>query len=91
MKLVQSFEKHLRENLQEVYIIDERGDAHHVEIVAIDSVFTDMNRLQRSRYVFEILGDFLQHTHATTVKTYTPDEWKKGGSSFTPTRYVHLT
>ena len=90
MKLAKSFEKHLRRHLQEVYIGDERGDGYHIQVIAIDSCFSNMNRVQRSRHVFSIMNDFLVGIHAISVRAYTPQEWKRKKSSFSLSKYVHL-
>ncbi len=90
MKLVQSFEDHLRQSFSEIYVIDERGDGHHIEVIAIDPLFETMSRLERSRHILNILGGFQKTIHALSIKAYTPEQWKEKKSNFQPTRYVHL-
>ena len=90
MKLTKKFEDLLNEHFAESIVIDERGDGHHVEILLIDAIFTEKNRLARSRYAFEKLSGFIAQVHAVTIKCYTPDEWEGKKENFSPTKYVHL-
>lgn len=90
MKLTKSFESYLQEHFEEVMVIDERGDGHHVEIIAIDKKFAPMGRLERSRHVFKILDGFLKTVHASTIRAFTPEQWAKKKDTFSPTQYVHI-
>lgn len=74
----------------EVMVIDQRGDGHHLEMIVIDPVFEEKNRLARSRHIFSELGEYVNSIHALTVKGFTPEEWKKGKDEFEPTEYVHI-
>ena len=90
MKLTQKFENLLKENFSEVIVIDQQGDGHHVELVIIDTVFADKNRLQRSRWAFKKLGSFVKQVHAVTVKCYTPEQWEQKKENFAQAEYVHI-
>ena len=90
MKLTARFEELLSTHFENSIVVDEKGDGHHVEIICIDSVFTDMNRLEKSRYAFKKLEGFIKQVHAVTIKCFTPEEWEQKKDSFSPTRYVHI-
>ena len=90
MKLTARFEELLKKNFSESIVIDEHGDGHHVEVIVIDNIFANKNRLARSRYAFKALEGFIKQVHAITIKCFTPEEWEEKKENFQATRYVHL-
>lgn len=90
MKLTSRFEELLKEHFEESMVIDERGDGHHVEVICIDSAFSGLSRVEKSRYAFAKLDGFIKQVHAVTIKCFTPEEWEVKKDTFTPTKYVHM-
>ncbi len=90
MKFTETFEKHLLQRFENVHVRDGRGDGHYVEMICIDPVFTDMSRIRRSRYIFDILGGFVNSVHALSVRGFSPTEWETKKDTFTPTEYQHI-
>jgi len=59
------------------------GDGRHWYATVIGEVFAGKSLLQQQRLVYGTLGDRLTTgaIHALSVKTYTPDDWKKEQAS----------
>ena len=55
------------------------GDGRHWYATVISEVFSGKSLLQQQRLVYGTLGERLTsgEIHALSVKTYTPDDWKK--------------
>jgi acid stress-induced BolA-like protein IbaG/YrbA len=55
------------------------GDGRHFEAVVVSDEFAGKNRVQRHQRVYQALGDSMRDEmiHALTMKTLTPQEWKK--------------
>jgi acid stress-induced BolA-like protein IbaG/YrbA len=62
--------------LHEVHV---SGDGSHFQVIAIDDRFAQMNRVKKQQTVFTPLSDCIadNRIHALTVKTFTPEEWKR--------------
>lgn len=54
------------------------GDGHHFEAVIIGEVFAGKKTLERSRIVYNALGQRIANgtVHALSMKTYTQAEWE---------------
>lgn len=58
------------------------ADGVHFEAVVIWPDFEEMGTLQRHRAVYGTLGDRMGgEIHALSLKTYTPEEWRRAGGS----------
>ena len=66
-------------NLPESHVVFAEGDGHHFEVVVLCSAFKGKTSIVRHRLVYAALGDsLLADIHALSLKTYTPDEYKRG-------------
>ncbi len=59
------------------------GDGRHWYATVVSDVFGGKSLLQQQRLVYGTLGDRLTsgEIHALSVKTYTPDDWRKAQAS----------
>lgn len=58
------------------------ADGVHFEAVVISPAFEDQGTLQRHREVYGTLGNRMGgEIHALSLKTYTPEEWRRAGGS----------
>lgn len=62
--------------LHEVHV---SGDGSHFEVIAVDVRFAEMARVKKQQTIFEPLSEYIadNRIHALSVKTFTPDEWKR--------------
>lgn len=77
-------QKHVTEKLQkvftaaedEIHFIDPRGDGHHWQLKIISPKFHGKSRLERSRMIYQILGDDLGKNiiHALQMKLLSDKE-----------------
>ncbi|MFW0072734.1 MAG: BolA family protein [Coxiella-like endosymbiont] len=66
-------------NLSESHVVFAEGDGHHFEVVVLCPAFEGKTPVMRHRLVYAALGDaLLADIHALSLKTYTPDEYKRG-------------
>ena len=63
-------------SLTELHI---QGDGSHFQVTAIDERFATMSRIQKQQCISSVLSDYIadNRIHALTVKTFTPEEWKR--------------
>lgn len=67
----------IESNLPECEVMIQ-GDGRHFEAVIVSPAFAGKSMLQQHRLVYAALGDQMHsNIHALSMKTYTPDEWKK--------------
>ncbi len=90
MSLIQQFKSYLEKTYEKVLVIDERGDAHFVQIICIDPCFEGKNSLAKTRTIMKEFGDLQNLVHAISVKGFTPTEWEKERVNFEPTEYQHV-
>ena len=57
------------------------GDGRHFEAVVVSSAFDGMRVVQQHRLVYDTLGDRFdtEAVHALSIKTYTPEQWRRLG------------
>ncbi|VFP79659.1 BolA family protein [Candidatus Erwinia haradaeae] len=62
--------------LQEVYI---SGNSNHLHIIAISKTFLGISRVKQQQIIYSSLAPYItkNHIHAVSIKTYTPEEWKR--------------
>ncbi len=66
------------ENGFETSYVEVEGDGHHFEAVIVSDLFRGLTRVAQHQLVYKALGDRMkQEIHALSLKTLTPDEWKK--------------
>lgn len=67
-------------NLPESHVVFAEGDGqHHFNVVVLCPAFEGKTSIVRHRLVYAALGDpLLADIHALSLKTYTPDEYKRG-------------
>ena len=55
------------------------GDGSHFEAVIIGEVFEGQSPVKKQQLVYATVNDEITSgkLHALSIKTYTPDEWKK--------------
>lgn len=57
------------------------GAESHFKVVAVSTVFNDLNRIARHRLVNACLkAEFTTGLHALSLHLYTPDEWRQRSS-----------
>lgn len=63
-------------DLQEIHVT---GDGSHFQVIAVDDRFAEMNRLKKQQTITQPLAEYIadNRIHALSVKTFTPDEWKR--------------
>ena len=62
----------------EVYVKDLTGDGNHFEAWVVAQEFENQNRIARHQSVMNTVRSLLDGPlHALTIKTYTPNDWKK--------------
>lgn len=63
-------------SLQEIHV---SGDGSHFQVIAIDDRFADMSRVKKQQTISGPLSECIadNRIHALSVKTFTPDEWKR--------------
>jgi len=59
-----------------IEVVDERGDGKHYFLKIVSAKFEEMNRLQRSRMVYEALDNFIgtDKMHAVRMELKAPKE-----------------
>ena len=56
------------------------GDGQHFQAVVVCSAFAGKSRVQRHQLVYQALGSRMrEEIHALSMRTLTPEEWKKDG------------
>lgn len=71
--------KHIVDNLdcEHVSVV---GDGSHFEAVVVSQAFVDKRLIARHQLVYAALGDRMkEEIHALSMKTLTPEEFKKNG------------
>jgi acid stress-induced BolA-like protein IbaG/YrbA len=53
------------------------GDGRHFDAVIVSKAFEGKGVLQQQRLVFQVLGDKMEEIHALSMKTFTPEQWRK--------------
>ncbi|OGT39758.1 MAG: cell division protein BolA [Gammaproteobacteria bacterium RIFCSPHIGHO2_12_FULL_38_14] len=55
------------------------GDGTHFTVIVISPLFEQQSRVKRQQLVYDAVRKELLDgsLHALSIKTYTPDEWKK--------------
>ena len=57
------------------------GDGHHFEATIVSAAFNGLNRIKQHQVVYAVLGERMrEEIHALSMKTYSPDEWKKANA-----------
>jgi acid stress-induced BolA-like protein IbaG/YrbA len=90
MKLCEQFKQHLEKFFSEVYIFDETGDGHFIQIVCVDDQFLNKNLVHKSRLIHKALGEMKEKVHAFSVKGFTAEEWEVSQKNFELVQYNHI-
>ena len=55
------------------------GDGSHFEAIVVGEVFADLTPVKKQQLVYASVNDLITsgELHALTIKTYTPEEWRK--------------
>lgn len=55
------------------------GDGYHYEAVVIGNCFEGKSMVEQQKMVYATLNEHITSgdIHAVTIKTYTPEQWKK--------------
>ncbi|XOD70188.1 MAG: BolA family iron metabolism protein IbaG [Sodalis sp. (in: enterobacteria)] len=63
-------------SLEEVYV---SGLGNHFQVIAVSTIFSGMERVKKQQIIYKPLMEFISHNHihALSIKTYTPEEWKR--------------
>lgn len=67
-------ETYIRQGLECEHLHVE-GDGRHFEAVIVSAAFAGKAMLQQHQVVYRALGDKLEHIHALSMKTFTPEQW----------------
>ncbi|HFB67094.1 MAG TPA: BolA family transcriptional regulator [Aeromonadales bacterium] len=59
--------------------IDVTGDGSHFQIVIVSDAFAGLNAVKRQQKIYALVSDKISDgsIHAVSIKTHTPEEWKK--------------
>lgn len=54
------------------------GDGYHYQVCVVSDEFEALNRVQRQKKIYQVLGDKVKsgELHALSLKTYTSPEWE---------------
>lgn len=69
--------KAIIENAIPSSIVNVEGDGTHFEAVVVSSEFEGKGLLEQHQMVYKALGEFMKGIHALSLKTYTPEQWKR--------------
>lgn len=63
--------------LEEVYAITDDGS--HFQVIAVGNIFAELSRVKKQQIIYAPLSEFIadNRIHALSIKTYTPNEWKR--------------
>lgn len=63
--------------LEEVYAITDDGS--HFQVIAVGNIFAELSRVKKQQIIYAPLSAFIadNRIHALSIKTYTPNEWKR--------------
>lgn len=55
------------------------GDGSHFDVTVIGEVFADLTPVKKQQLVYATVNERITsgELHALSIKTYTPEEWKK--------------
>lgn len=71
-----TLEVHNESHLHAGHAGDDGSGESHFRIMVVSQVFTRMKRVDRHRKVFEALQEEMQHIHALSIETHSPDDLK---------------
>ncbi len=66
----------IQEDLECEHIVVE-GDGRHFDALIVSKAFEGLGMLQQQRLVFQKLGNKMDVIHALSLKTFTPEQWRK--------------
>jgi acid stress-induced BolA-like protein IbaG/YrbA len=69
--------KALIENAIANSIVNVDGDGTHFDAVVVSSEFEGKGLLERHQMVYKALEGSMKDIHALSLKTYTPDQWRR--------------
>ncbi len=58
-------------------IVNVEGDGTHFEAVIVSSEFEGKMLREQHQLVYKALEEFMKDIHALSLKTYTPEQWKR--------------
>ncbi|MER3445547.1 MAG: BolA family transcriptional regulator [Candidatus Dadabacteria bacterium] len=58
-------------------IVDVEGDGTHFQVVVVSSEFVGKGLLEQHQIVYKALGGFMNNIHALSLRTYTPEQWRR--------------
>lgn len=63
--------------LDEVYVMSDDGS--HFQLIAVGEMFAPLSRVAKQQAIYKVLADEIatNQIHALSIKTYTPDVWKR--------------
>jgi acid stress-induced BolA-like protein IbaG/YrbA len=69
--------KEILSQISDVDVLEVEGDGYHFQIKVVSKIFEGKNTLNRQKYVYQFLKDYIADgsLHAVEIKTYTPSEW----------------
>ena len=78
MWLASQIENVINENLDCTFVEVKGDDGTHFEAIIVSPLFEDKPIIKQHQMVYQALGDMMrQEIHALSMKTLTPDQWKK--------------
>tara|TARA_B100000768_G_C11119527_1_gene306852 strand:+ start:109 stop:345 length:237 start_codon:yes stop_codon:yes gene_type:complete len=78
MLLASQIENVINENLDCTFVEVKGDDGTHFEAIVVSPLFKDKPMIKQHQMVYQALGDMMrQEIHALSMKTLTPDQWKK--------------
>ena len=78
MLSAQQLESYITQHLACDHIKVLGDDGTHFEAVIVSPEFNGKNMVQQHQFVYAALGDRMRsEIHALSMKTYTPEQWKK--------------
>ena len=92
MKLQDCIENKIKMHFQPIYfeVVNESHNHNvpmasetHFKVLVVSEKFTGLNRIQRQRWVYEVLDEELKTgIHALTQRALTPEEWQNSSRDF---------
>ena len=82
MLSAQQLETYITQHLACEYIKVLGDDGTHFESVIVSDAFVGKSMVQQHQLVYAALGDRMRsEIHALSMKTYSPEQWKKQSAS----------
>ncbi len=72
----------IKDVLMRALVLDEvhvTGDGSHFQVIVVGELFATLSRVKKQQTVYAPLMEYIadNRIHALSIKTYTPEEWRR--------------